>query len=122
VSEAGLAPIDAAGAVDRARSRTLAVDTVVAGFGLTPSIELTRLLGCRHRWDARRGGFVPGRSDDLETSVPGVFAVGDGAGIGGAEVALAEGRLAGRLAAGRLQDGRASGDERSLRMRLARLH
>lgn len=122
VSEALVAPIDARGRLDRSRTRTLALDTIVAGFGLTPSVELTRLLGCRHRWDARRGGFVPERSEELETSVPGVFAVGDGAGIGGAEVALAEGRLAGRLAAGRLQDGRVSGDERSLRMRLARLH
>jgi thioredoxin reductase len=121
VREAVIAPIDAAGGVDRTRARTIAVDTVVAGFGLTPSVELTRLLGCRHRWDASRGGFVPERSADLETTVPGVFAAGDGAGIGGAEVALAEGRLAGLLAAVRL--GR--GDVRDLgrpRARLARLH
>jgi NADPH-dependent 2,4-dienoyl-CoA reductase/sulfur reductase-like enzyme len=125
VREAVVAPIDAAGRVDRSRARSVSVDTVVAGFGLVPSVELTRLLGCRVRWDAGRGGFVPERSADLETTVPGVFAVGDGAGIGGAEVALAEGELAGLLAAGLV--GR--GIERDvatelgrLRARLARLH
>lgn len=124
VTAAVVAPIDASGRVDRARPRTLAVDTVVAGFGLTPSVELTRLLGCRHRWDAARGGFVPERSVDFETTVPGVFAVGDGAGIGGADVALAEGRLAGVLVASRLAraDERAAAELQKQRARLARLH
>ena len=125
VREAVIAPIDAAGRVDRSRARAIPVDTVVAGFGLVPSVELTRLAGCRLRWDARRGGFVPERSADLETTVPGVFAVGDGAGIGGAEVALAEGALAGLLAAQRLARGGGRDVTRELdrlRARLARLH
>ena len=125
VREALLAPIDPAGRVDRARARIVAVDTIVAGFGLTPSVELTRLLGCRHRWDARRGGLVPERSPDLETTVPGVFAVGDGAGIGGAEVALAEGQLAASLAATRLGIGATRPGHSGLRIvrgRLRRLH
>jgi thioredoxin reductase len=125
VAAAVVAPIDASGRVDRARARTVVVDTIVAGFGLTPAVELTRLLGCRHRWDASRGGFVPERSGDFETTVAGVFAVGDGAGIGGAEVALAEGRLAGLLVAVRLagSDERTAASElRRQRARLARLH
>jgi len=122
VTEALVAPIDRSGRIDRARTRTLAVDTIVAGFGLMPSVELTRLLGCRHRWDAARGGLVPERSPDLETTVPGVFAVGDGAGIGGAEVALVEGRLAARCVAARLRGSSTVGGDRGLRVRLARLH
>ena len=125
VTEALVAPIGPDGNVDRAQLRRLSVDTVVAGFGLTPSVELTRLLGCHHRWDRRRGGLVPERSANLETSVPGVFAVGDGAGIGGAEVALAEGSLAGLLAVARLGRGdtpRVAGELRAVRARLARLH
>jgi NADPH-dependent 2,4-dienoyl-CoA reductase/sulfur reductase-like enzyme len=59
VAEAVVAPIDPAGRVDRSRARAIAVDTVVAGFGLVPAVELTGLLGCRHRWDARRGGWFP---------------------------------------------------------------
>ncbi len=125
VAEAVIAPIDVTGRVDRVHTRTVSVDTVVAGFGLTPSVELTRLLGCRHRWDVRRGGWIPARSADFETTMPGVFAVGDGAGIGGAEVALAEGRLAGLLAAVRLRrcdEGAVASDVRTLRARIARLH
>lgn len=125
VTGAVVAPIDVTGRVERSRARVVSVDTVVAGFGLTPSVELTRLLGCRHRWNARRGGWIPERSTDLETTVRGVFAVGDGAGIGGAEVALAEGRLAGLLVAlrlGRADERRAAAELRALRARLARLH
>ena len=124
VTEALVAPIDPDGRVDRAQLTRVAVDTVVAGFGLTPSVELPRLLGVRHRWDVARGGLVPERSADFET-VPGVFVVGDGAGIGGAEVALAEGRLVGLLAVARLGRGegpRVAEEIRSLRARLARLH
>jgi NAD(P)H-nitrite reductase large subunit len=122
VTGALVAPIDTTGHVDRSRTRAHDVDTIVAGFGLTPSVELTRLLGCRHRWDARRGGLVPERSADLETTVPGVFAVGDGAGIGGAEVALAEGRLAAWCAASRLGRDRPARDEPRLRAAVMRLH
>ena len=124
VEAAVVAPIDGAGRVDRARARTLAVDTVVVGFGLVPSTELTRLLGCRHEWRRARGGWIPWRSADLETSVPGVLVAGDGAGIGGVETAILEGRLAGLVAAERLgrctrADARVAGGP--LRGRLRRL-
>ena len=124
VAEAVVAPIDGAGRVDRARARTLAVDTVVVGFGLVPSTELTLLLGCRHEWRRARGGWMPSRSADLETSVPGVLVAGDGGGIGGVETAILEGRLAGLVAAERLgrctrAEARAAG--RRLRRRLRRL-
>jgi len=124
VAEAVVAPIDGDGRVDRARARTLAVDTVVVGFGLVPSTELTRLLGCRHEWQRARGGWIPWRSAELETSVPGVLVAGDGAGIGGVETAVLEGRLAGLVAAERL--GRGTGAEVGaargpLRRRLRRL-
>jgi thioredoxin reductase len=122
VTAAVLAPIDAAGRVNRAKSEIVDVDTVVAGFGLVPAVELPRLLGCRLHWNATRGGWIPERSADLETSVSNVFVAGDGAGIGGAEVALAEGRLAGLLAAVRTR--RAASDREVGRQRaaLARLH
>jgi NADPH-dependent 2,4-dienoyl-CoA reductase/sulfur reductase-like enzyme len=125
VTEALVAPIDARGAVDGTRLRRVSVDTVVAGFGLVPSVELARLLGARHRWDSSRGGLAPERSEHFETSVPSVFAVGDGAGIGGSEVALAEGELVGLLAAARLGRGegpRTARATRRLRTRLGRLY
>jgi NADPH-dependent 2,4-dienoyl-CoA reductase/sulfur reductase-like enzyme len=119
VAEAVVAPIDPAGRVDRTRSRVIDVDTIVVGFGLSPATELTRLLGCRHEWRAPRGGFVPWRSRDLETTVPSVFAVGDGAGIGGVEMAVLEGQLAGLLAARRLGHG-GGAEARALARRLRR--
>jgi NADPH-dependent 2,4-dienoyl-CoA reductase/sulfur reductase-like enzyme len=124
VGEAVVAPIDPAGRVDRTRARAIAADTIVVGFGLAPATELTRLLGCAHDWNLRRGGWIPRRSADLETSVAGVLAVGDGAGIGGAETAMLEGQLAGLVAAGRLgrcPPGEVARRRGALRSRLERL-
>ncbi|MCZ6523650.1 MAG: (2Fe-2S)-binding protein, partial [Alphaproteobacteria bacterium] len=73
-----------------------------------------------------RGGSLPLRSAALETTVPGVFAVGDGAAIGGVEIALLEGRLAALNALARLRGGAAAaaaqGRRRALVRRLARLY
>jgi NADPH-dependent 2,4-dienoyl-CoA reductase/sulfur reductase-like enzyme len=123
LEEVVAAPIDAAGRIDRAASRTFAADTLVTGFGLNPSIEMYRLLGCRLSYNRVRGGWLPVRSGDLETSVAGVFAAGDGAGIGGIEMALAEGRLAGIVAAertGHLDAAAARRAARPARGRIAR--
>ena len=70
-------------------------DVLACGFGLVPSLELPRLLGCATTAeavlvDARQG-----------TSVPGVFAAGELVGIGGASQALATGAAAGLAAGGR---------------------
>lgn len=78
------------------------VDTLCVGYGFVPSVELTRLLGCDHRYKPRRGGWVPEHNDGMETSVSGVFVAGEVAGIGGAYAALAEGKLAGLTAARQL--------------------
>ena len=82
--------------------QTFDVDTVITGYGFVSSLELSRLAGAEHVWDAGVGGFVPVRSRDLESTVPGVFVVGDGAGAAGSAVALEEGHLAGLAVAGRL--------------------
>ena len=81
---------------------TVDADAVCLGFGFVPSIQLTQLCGCEHRYARELGGWVPVTSDVMETTVPGVFAAGDGTGIGGAMVAVLEGRIAGIAAAGRL--------------------
>lgn len=79
------------------------VDTVCIGYGLIPSIELLRLCGCAVRYDSPTDVWVPERNDEFETSIPGVFAVGDGAGVAGAVVASEEGRIAGLAVARRLR-------------------
>ncbi|RJE87269.1 FAD-dependent oxidoreductase [Paracoccus onubensis] len=72
----------------------IAADILVTGYGLIPGSEPARLFGCRMRMEPALNGAVPERSSTLETSVPGVYAIGDGAGIGGVKVAIAEGRIA----------------------------
>ena len=114
------------------REHRVVVDAVCMNVGFEPQNEILRLLGARMRYDPAFGHLRCERSETLETTVPGLFAVGDCAGLGGAPAARTEGRIAGRaaaaLAAGR-GDTRASGpDRRELRRhrrfqgRLWRLH
>ena len=99
VSEATIAKLDSDGKPIPHSDITQAVDTVVVGNSLTPSTELCRLLDCELEFVAGRGGFIPRRNEGMETSCPGIYAVGDGAGIGGAEMAMIEGRISGYSAA-----------------------
>jgi bacterioferritin-associated ferredoxin len=60
------------------------------------------MAGAEQEWRPQLGGEVPRRGADLQTSLPGLYAVGDGAGIGGYKMAMIEGALAGIWAAARL--------------------
>ncbi len=86
----------------KAKAQATNVDLVVVGFGFVPNTELTALAGCRHRYVHEVGGWIPERDAFMETTVPGVFAAGDGAGVAGAFVAVDEGRVAGITAAEQL--------------------
>jgi NADPH-dependent 2,4-dienoyl-CoA reductase/sulfur reductase-like enzyme len=122
VEGVSVAPIEPSGRVDRARSRSFACDLLVTGFGLSPSIELPRLLGARLDYEPLRGGWTVARSQEGESSVSGLFVVGDGAGIGGVELALVEGRLAALAVVQRLQRATQVVEKRAaLRRRWARL-
>ena len=76
-------------------ARSVKVDTICLGYGLVSSTELTMLAECEHKYDLRQGGFIPLRKANMETSVPGIYAVGDGAGVAGRKVAIEEGCIAG---------------------------
>ena len=95
VEEAVIARVDSKGIPLSGSLRTEHVDTVVCGFGLTPNTGLARMMGCRMEYQPEKGGWVPLRDSMLQTSLPGVYMAGDGAGICGAENARLEGRLAG---------------------------
>jgi thioredoxin reductase/bacterioferritin-associated ferredoxin len=82
-------------------------NTLVLATGRAPLIELFAVTGCRLRWDESAGGHVPERSRDLETSVPGLYAVGASGGLCGLRVAKAEGRLAAAAVTARLGRARA---------------
>jgi NADPH-dependent 2,4-dienoyl-CoA reductase/sulfur reductase-like enzyme len=114
VEEAVVARVDQDWRPVPGTARTLAVDAVCVGYGFVPSVELTRLAGCEHRYDPLLGGWIPVRGDTMATSVPNVYAAGDCAGVAGSFVAIEEGRIAGLAIAQAL--GRLSGDEATRRM------
>jgi len=82
--------------------REIEADTILLGYGFLPSHEVLRALGAEIEHDAQRGQFVPIRDEDTMTSVPGLYAVGDCAGLGGASAAKEEGIIAAIAAATRL--------------------
>jgi NADPH-dependent 2,4-dienoyl-CoA reductase/sulfur reductase-like enzyme len=84
---------------DGAAIRSFEVDAVLMGYGFMPSNEIPRALGCAQVFDSVRGHLVCKRDGDCRTSIPGVYAVGDCAGLGGARAAEAEGIIAGTAAA-----------------------
>ncbi len=81
------------------RDGSLEVDTLCMNDGFEPQNEVLRLLGARMRYDPGFGHLRCERGRDCETSVAGVFAVGDCCGLGGAPAAAAEGLIAGVAAA-----------------------
>jgi len=108
---------------DRGTRRGFEVDAVTMGYGFMPSNEILRALGCRHRFDPRRGHLATERDGHCRTSVPEVYAVGDCAGLAGAPAAEAEGVIAGLAAARSLGSGpgaAASPAEAKARSALAR--
>jgi len=94
-----IAPINRDGKFERSKTRQITAKTMVIGMGLTPSLELARLIGVDEISLPLRGGSNIVTDEKLMTSVQGVFAAGDGASIGGVELSLVEGRIAGIHAA-----------------------
>lgn len=89
--------------VARAGRETQAVvDAVLMNAGFQPQNEILRLLGAKASYDPAFGHLRITRDEDCATTVPGLYAVGDCAGLGGAPAAMVEGRIAGRAAAASL--------------------
>jgi glycine/D-amino acid oxidase-like deaminating enzyme/bacterioferritin-associated ferredoxin len=98
------APTNAHGEPDLERARHVDADNLCLGYGFIPSTELARALGCAHEFvDLHLGYLQTTTTSDGLTSVPGVFAIGDGSALGGARVAMARGTLAGAAAAAALK-------------------
>lgn len=73
---------------------TLPCDWLACAYHLVPNLEIPRLLGC-----TIRSGYVVVDSTQ-QSSIPGVWCVGELTGIGGMEKAIVEGQIAGFAAAG----------------------
>ncbi len=101
VTAARLAPLDDAGR--RQGEKRIECDTIVLGIGAVPVIELLDAVGCRSAWVPARGGHAPIVDAAQMTSVPGIYSVGDCAGVWAEKsedraIAEAEGRRAARAA------------------------
>jgi len=75
-------------------SATVDASLLLVHEGVVPTIHPTLAMGCRHVWNVDQESFAPELSSWGETSEPGVFVAGDGAGIGGATAACLRGELA----------------------------
>jgi thioredoxin reductase len=75
----------------------IACDTVVSAIDVVPNVEMFDLLGCRMGWNATIGGHVPETDATGRTSVAGIYAAGDCAGV--SNTAIADAATAGRRAA-----------------------
>jgi hypothetical protein len=64
-----------------APAEEIACDTICQAIGRVPGVELLDVLGARLLFEGDRGGHVPALSGDGLTSIDGVFAVGDCAGL-----------------------------------------
>ena len=78
------------------------IDFIAIGYGLIPSVELTRLFGCEHKFDEKLGYWTVTHNDKMETSIPGVFVAGDVASVKGYPAAIEEGKIAGIVASNQL--------------------
>ncbi len=99
VERAVIASIDAKFQPIPGTEQTLDVDTICLAVGLTPSIELSCLAGCKQIYVPELGGNMPAHDEYMRSSNESVYVVGDIAGVEEASTAMEEGRLAGIHAA-----------------------
>jgi thioredoxin reductase len=76
------------------QSQRIDADTLLVHEGVVPSIHMTQALGCAHDWLADQRCLAPKLDEWGQTSKPGIFSAGDGAGIGGARAACTRGEIA----------------------------
>ena len=77
--------------------KTFDVDTVCVAVGLSPMSQLLKQAGCKMK--DTPGGYIPECDALGATSVPGIYAAGDVAGIEEASSAMIEGRISGAVIA-----------------------
>jgi len=82
--------------------KTLAVDTITLAAGLKPLIELAMMHGCATGYLPEMGGWIPLHDENMQSTHPGIYVIGDAAGVEEANTALEEGRLAGIAVAEKL--------------------
>lgn len=114
VSEASVAMIDWRGQAIAGTSERFEADAICVGYGFLASNELARALGCEHFYRTSDASLVAKTDADGLSTASGIYLVGDGASIGGADAAQAQGFIAGCAAARSLGRTIPSGVERAL--------
>ena len=100
VEQAVLAPVDNTWARRSGMAEiVIDADSVCLGHGLMPSVDAYRLAGADLAYRPELGGWVPVVDGNGRTSVPMLWACGDGAGIRGVGAAPLGGQLAALSAA-----------------------
>lgn len=99
VERAVIAAVDGAWQPVPGTEKTLEVDTICLAVGLSPMQQLADMAGCECARE--RGEFRLVLDEYAQTTVPGIFAAGDVAGIEEASSAMIAGRIAGASAARR---------------------
>ena len=104
-AEAGPEGVTAAILTHEGASVRIPCDTILLGLASIPVVELADAAGCRMVFSAAHGGHVPATDAVHMTSIPGIYAIGDCAGVWDAKsrdraVAEAEGRRAAAHVAG----------------------
>jgi D-hydroxyproline dehydrogenase subunit alpha len=94
-----LARVDHRGAVMPSTEREIGCDVVAVNYGFAANSELAAMADTAMRYDQLRGGWLPIVDAFGRTSIAGIFAAGDAAGLRGALVAEAEGQVVGAAAA-----------------------
>ncbi len=93
------APVDDDWVPDTTSIESEEIDTLCMSYGLIPRSFIFQIFGCEMNYREDIGGWVPTRNTDMTTSLPNVYAAGDGTGVAGSVVAQLEGELAGLSAA-----------------------
>ncbi|QOX61892.1 FAD-dependent oxidoreductase [Anoxybacterium hadale] len=99
VTGAVLADVDDKFEIIPGTEREIEVDTICLSVGLAPLGELISQAGAEIRYIPQLGGFIPKRSESMETSAPGIYVAGDVSCIEEATAAMIEGSIAGLSAA-----------------------
>ncbi len=87
--------VEAVAYTDRnGRRHSLACDAIAASFGLRAETQLADLAGCEFTFDAVTRQWLPMRDAAGRSTSVGVYLAGDGAAIGGADVAELTGQRA----------------------------
>ncbi|MCF8008818.1 MAG: FAD-dependent oxidoreductase [Halanaerobiales bacterium] len=75
--------------------KELKVDVITLAAGLKPLLELANMADCKRTYISELGGWVPLHNENMESTISGIYVIGDLTGVEEANTALEEGRLAG---------------------------